>query len=102
MILIDFVLALLAGALLGVFFFAGLWWTVCQLEASQHIALLFLGSLLIRTGIVIVGFYLILGDDWQQLLVGLLGFFIIRLITMQYFNRRMQYHATSQKSGYAP
>lgn len=99
---VDIVLALLAGALLGVFFFAGLWWTVRQLGSSQHVALLFLFSMLFRTGVVIFGFYLILGDNWQRLLAGLIGFFIIRLITMQYFNRRVQYLSTGQKSGYAP
>ncbi len=73
-------LALLAGALLGVFFFVGLWWTVRKLESTNHVALLFLGSMLLRTGVVILGFYFILGDNWQRLAAGLLGFIIARII----------------------
>jgi F1F0 ATPase subunit 2 len=72
--------ALLEGALLGLFFFAGLWWTVRKLTSSKHVALLFLSSMLLRTGIVVLGFYFILGDNWQRLLAGLLGFIIARII----------------------
>ena len=38
-----------AGALLGVFFFGGLWWTVQKGVASERPAFWFLGSLLVRT-----------------------------------------------------
>lgn len=76
----SLVFALFAGALLGVFFFAGLWWTVRKLESTRQVALLFLGSMLLRTSVVILGFYFILGDNWQRLLVGLLGFIIARII----------------------
>lgn len=73
-------IALLEGALLGLFFFAGLWWTVRKIESTKQVALLFLGSLLLRTSVVILGFYFILGDNWQHLLAGLLGFVIARII----------------------
>ncbi len=73
-------MALLEGALLGVFFFAGLWWTVRKIESTKQVALLFLGSMLLRTSVVILGFYFILGDNWQRLLAGLLGFVIARII----------------------
>jgi F1F0 ATPase subunit 2 len=76
----SLVFALLVGALLGVFFFAGLWWTVRKLESSKQVALLFLGSMLLRTSAVIIGFYFILGDNWKRLLAGLLGFIIARII----------------------
>lgn len=72
--------ALLTGGLFGVFFFAGLWWTVRKMESSKQVALLFLGSMLLRTAVVIIGFYFILSDNWQHLLVGLLGFIIARII----------------------
>jgi len=77
-------LALLEGILLGVFFFAGLWWTVRQLDSSKHVALLFLTSMLLRTSFVILGFYFILGDNWQRLLAGLLGFVIARIIITRF------------------
>jgi F1F0 ATPase subunit 2 len=73
-------LALMEGALLGVFFFAGLWWTVRKLESSKQVALLFLGSMLLRSSVVILGFYYIPGDNWQRLVAGLLGFIIARIM----------------------
>ncbi|MDG4813031.1 ATP synthase subunit I [Hydrogenovibrio sp. 3SP14C1] len=72
-------LALLEGGLLGVFFFGGLWWTVRKLSSTKHVALLFLGSMILRTGIVVLGFYFIIGDNWQHLVAGLLGFVIARM-----------------------
>jgi len=80
---LSLVFALLAGALLGVFFFAGLWWTVRKIESSKNVALLFLGSMILRTSVVILGFYFILGDNWQRLLAGLLGFVIARIIVIR-------------------
>ena len=76
---LSMLFALLAGALLGVFFFAGLWWTVCKIESTKQVAFLFLGSMLLRTFIVLLGFYFLLGDNWQRLLVGLMGFIIARI-----------------------
>lgn len=69
--------------MLGVFFFAGLWWTVRQLGSSKHVALLFLTSMLLRTSVVLLGFYFILGDSWQRLLAGLLGFVIARIMIIR-------------------
>jgi len=80
LLLFALLVALLEGALLGVFFFAGLWWTVRKLESTKQVALLFLGSMLLRTSVVVLGFYFILGDNWQRLLAGLLGFIIARII----------------------
>lgn len=68
------------GVLLGLFFFVGLWWTVRKLDSTNQVALLFLCSMLIRSSIVVLGFYFILGEDWRQLVAGLFGFFIARII----------------------
>lgn len=84
---VELVLALLAGSMLGTFYFAGLWWTVRQLSTSQYVALLFMFSLLLRSSVVIVGFYFILGDNWLRLVVGLVGFILVRLIATRLINR---------------
>ena len=78
--ILSLLFALLEGAILGLFFFAGLWWTVRKLESTKQVALLFLGSMLLRTSVVVLGFYFILGDNWLRLLAGLLGFIIVRII----------------------
>lgn len=77
-------IALFAGTLLGLFFFAGLWWTVRRGIVSKRPARWFLGSMLLRTGVVMAGFYLIMGDSWQRLLTGLVGFSITRLIVTRW------------------
>lgn len=73
-------LALLAGMLLGATFFGGLWWTVQKGLASPKPALWFLGSLLLRTGIALTGFYAVAGGNWKRLLACLFGFVIVRII----------------------
>lgn len=74
------ILALLAGTLLGMTFFGGLWWTIRRGMSSQHPAALFFFSLLLRTGIALAGFYFVARGDWRRVLSCLLGFFLARLL----------------------
>jgi F1F0 ATPase subunit 2 len=76
--------ALVTGALLGAMFFGGLWWTIQKGAPSKQPALWFLGSMLLRTGIALAGFYFIARGHWERLLVCLLGFVIARMIVMQF------------------
>ncbi len=89
--------SLLIGGLLGVVFFGGLWWTVQHAMSSERAALWLFGSLLLRTGIVLGGFYLTCGDDWQRWLAALLGFVMARLvvtrITLPNTERAAGHHA---------
>ena len=73
-------LALSAGTLLGAIFFGGLWWTVRKGVSSRWPALWFLGSLLVRMSIAVIGFYLVGRGHWERLLVCLLGFVMARLV----------------------
>ena len=73
-------LALLAGMALGGIFFGGLWYTVRRCVTSRRPALLLLGSLALRMGITLGGFYLVAGGRWQSLLACLLGFVLARLL----------------------
>jgi F1F0 ATPase subunit 2 len=75
---------LLEGFLLGVGFFAGLWWTVQKGLTAKNPALWFFGSTLLRVSLVLGGFYLIARDDWRALLVGLLGFVIARMAVTRF------------------
>ncbi len=95
--------ALVAGGLLGGFFFGGLWWTVRRGLASQSPALWFLGGMMLRMSITLVGFYYIGGDDWRRWLSCLIGFGLAR----QAVNRLTRTPAEKQKSlapetSYAP
>ena len=71
--------SLLAGLLLGAFFFGGLWWTIRMGTPSEWSGLLFSGSFLLRTIIACAGFYLVSRGDWRKLLACLLGFLIARI-----------------------
>jgi len=90
---LDLMPALLTGILLGLFFFMGLWWTVRRLASTKRVALWFVSSMLLRTAIVLLGFYFILGDSWQRLLAGLLGFICARLLVTWF--TRIKQQATS-------
>ena len=73
-------LALLAGAMLGVFFFVGLWWTVQKGLTSQTPALWFLGSLVLRTSVILAAFYFVSQGHWSRLGACFLGFVIARVV----------------------
>ena len=76
-------LAFFAGALLGAFFFGGLWWTVQKGVASERPALWFFCSLLLRTSLILAGFYFVSQGHWSRLAMCLLGFLIVRLIVVR-------------------
>jgi len=70
--------AWVAGGVLGVVFFGGLWWTVRKSLSAAKPALWVLGSLLLRMGATMAGFYVVSGGDWQRLLSCLVGFVMAR------------------------
>lgn len=72
----------LAGAVLGALFFGGLWWTVRRGVSSPRPALWFVGSLVIRSGLVLAGFYLVAAGQWDRLLLCVLGFYLARIAVM--------------------
>ncbi|MGD0942376.1 MAG: ATP synthase subunit I [Terracidiphilus sp.] len=71
--------SLLAGVLLGAFFFGGLWWTIRMRSPSQWSGLLFAGSLLIRMAVALTGFYLLSHGDWRKMVACLAGFLLARI-----------------------
>lgn len=94
-----FVLLLMAiaGALLAAVYLAGLWVTVRRLHRYQHPALLLVTSIIMRMGLVVVGFLFILGDrHWQHLLAALAGFLTLRTLAIRRVRRRLP-EARSEK-----
>ena len=73
-------MAAATGALLGAFFFGGLWWTIRRAISSDQPALWFFGSLLLRTSITLTGFYFVGQEYWERWLLCLLGFVLARLV----------------------
>jgi F1F0 ATPase subunit 2 len=77
-------LASMAGLLLGAVFYGGLWWTVRKGLSSPRPAVWFLGSFLLRTGMVLAGFYVVSGGRGDRLLACLLGFLIARVFVTRW------------------
>jgi len=77
---LGLMLAGVAGVFFGVLFFGGLWWTVQKGSISKWPAFWFLGSLLLRMSIALVGFYFVGRGHWDRLLLCLLGFVMARLV----------------------
>jgi F1F0 ATPase subunit 2 len=70
---------LLAGILLGAFFFGGLWWTIRSRSPSQWSGLLFSASFLLRMTVAVTGFYVVSHGEWRKLLACLVGFLLARI-----------------------
>lgn len=94
--------ALIAGVLLGTLFFGGLWWTVRQGVVATRPALWFLGSLLLRAGIVLAGFYFVAGGHWERLLLCLLGFVIAHFMVTRFTGPPVgRHHSPAKEAGHA-
>lgn len=77
--------AMLGGVALGALFFGGLWWTVRRGLSSRQPAVMFLGSLLLRTLLVVAGFFFVSRGDWRNLVASLAGFLLARTVMMRVF-----------------
>lgn len=78
--ILNLVPSVLAGIVLGIIFFGGLWFTVNKGLNSKKPTLIFFGSLIIRMAIILTGFYIVGGDNWQKMLACLVGFLIARIV----------------------
>lgn len=67
------------------------------MAASAWPAAWLLGSLLLRTGVVLAGFWAVSGGQWQRLLLCLLGFAAVRVLAV----RRVR-GAPPQEARHAP
>ena len=95
-------LAFVTGLLLGAMFFGGLWWTVLKGLSSKQPALWFLGSLLLRTSLTLVGFYFIARGHWERLMVCLLGFVIARFIVVRLTREARKPTYPAREASHAP
>jgi F1F0 ATPase subunit 2 len=75
-------LAALAGALLGLLYFGGLWWTVRRVMVVKHPIVLVAGSFLVRAALAGGALLLIMDGDIVRLLVALGAFLFVRGIVL--------------------
>lgn len=76
--LLRLIPAFLAGGLLGLVFFGGLWLTIRSLPSSRMPGLLVMVSLIVRLTMVLAGFFWVMGGRWERLLSCLAGFLLAR------------------------
>jgi F1F0 ATPase subunit 2 len=81
---LTFILAFLVGVLAGTVFFGGLWWTVRRALPSNFAGIWFAASFLVRTAIVLGGFYLVGQGDWRRLVCSVAGFLVARLLVVRF------------------
>jgi F1F0 ATPase subunit 2 len=77
-------LAAVGGTVLGMIFYGGLYCTIRWGIESKVPALWFSGSLLLRTALVLVGFYAISGGKANRLIACLPGFLLARVAVTRY------------------
>jgi F1F0 ATPase subunit 2 len=70
----------IAGSILGIIFFGGLWFTVNNTISAKYPGLWIFGSFILRTIIVMTGFYFLSLGDWKRLLISTFGFIVARFI----------------------
>jgi F1F0 ATPase subunit 2 len=74
------IIGFIAGIILGLIYFGGLWFTVRWITKVRQPALLVVGSFAVRSAIVLLGFYQVLGGSSGQLIACLVGFFATRIV----------------------
>jgi F1F0 ATPase subunit 2 len=84
MILLRTIFLLSVGAILGLIFFGGLWFTVDRLPTSRHPIWLTLSSFWGRTLVVVCGLLLVTRGSWQNALICVIGFTVARLLVSRY------------------
>lgn len=81
---------LAGGALLGILYFLGLWWTVSRLDSKTNPALFLMGSAGLRMIILIAGLAWLSGGVGWQLGFALLGVILGRVIAVKRLGRLRQ------------
>ena len=79
-------LAVFSGLVLGLCYFAGLWFTLRRLPGHPHPALWVTGSFILRLAVSLGGFYWVLGPDHSlsRLGIALLAFMAVRVALTRY------------------
>jgi len=75
----NWLLPALVGGMMGIFYFAGLWWTVQKLATTRRSAALVILSYLGRLALTMLVFYWVLRTYSLMLLVSLICFIAIRI-----------------------
>lgn len=70
----------LIGLVLGIIYFGGLYYSTQKFNQVKRPALFMVLSFVIRMGILLIGFYYLTKIDYKNVLIGLVGVILIRII----------------------
>lgn len=77
----------LAGAVLGLLFFGGLWWTIRKLPRMKRPGLWLVTSFVLRAAVVVVGFWAVMQGNPLRVLLAMAGFLAVRFILLRSIGR---------------
>ena len=73
----------LTGAVLGLFYFGGLWLTVRRIHNAAHPGLWMTASFAGRLAVLLMAFYLLMAGGWERVVVSLAGFLVSRFMMVR-------------------
>lgn len=96
---ITVAVGLVAGVMLGLVFFGGLWWTTQRLAASSQPGILVSVSLLVRVAVLAAGLFLLAQVGNAALLAAVLGLLVTRIgLTRLAMNGQLPQPATGEST----
>lgn len=96
--LLSGVTGAIAGGLLGIIFFGGLWWTVRRALSSEAAGIWFACSYLLRFSLLAVGLYVLAHDDAVRGLGAAIGLIAARLVMVRLGLRGLAVRPVVEKS----
>jgi F1F0 ATPase subunit 2 len=73
-------IAFLAGILIGILYFGGLYLTVNHMNRTRHPALLMMGSFILRMAVLLFGFYLLRNGGVYQMFIALFAVILVKFV----------------------
>lgn len=93
----------IAGLMLSALSLGGLWWTVRVGLRAKQPAILFLASLVVRTLVVVAGFYLASNGEAKRLVACLVGYLVARTVITRVAGAPLKhFETTARETGHAP
>ncbi len=85
---LGLILSFPAGMALGAFYFLNLYRTLQRLPDVPRPSLFLVRNLAVRMCVVLAGFYLVMGGQWEHCVIALLGFVLMRVILTRRLGRQ--------------
>lgn len=97
--LVTLAATVVAGAVIGLLYFWGLWWTVSRMPQADRPLRLYFGSLIVRLAIALPLLYIVLNfSSWLTFAGSLVGFFLARLVMIRIVGRVPSDHASQREA----